>query len=379
MKYYPALLLSFLLLSCSYRVGNPLLSLKSEYTGAIQTDRIEHRATVLADGRVFLSGGALDGFSHEIYIPDTRTWESVPSSPISFQSHGMITLPDGRVLLVGGYQRDDTLGARQKIGDKVLLFDPENKEWTAAASLNQGRASLSLSLLPDGKVLAVGGFYLEKMGSREFSRMSSVAEIYDPVADTWTFAPSMIIARARHERILLPDGRILILGGDVNEFNGEIYDPSLNTWSAIAQPSLGFRRGFRAVLLDNDQVMLAGGVLEGVEGNQIATVYSLSENKWKLVAPMKEPRFDHTLLSIGDGKVLAIGGKGRLDDHPFYPTVEQINTCEMYDKSLDSWRAIGKLQVARSGHVSIPLTDNNFLTVGGSGDANKGAEVQTVE
>ena len=60
--------------------------------------------------------------------------------------------------------------------------------------------------LPDGRVLVTGG----DRGEDDFQRS---AEIYDPARNRWTRAPSMRRARGNHSATLLPDGRVLVAGG----------------------------------------------------------------------------------------------------------------------------------------------------------------------
>jgi hypothetical protein len=62
--------------------------------------------------------------------------------------------------------------------------------------------------LPDGKVLVVGGF-----GGIEASQVT--AEVYDPATGTWRLAAPMLIARQNLAAVLLPDGKVLIAGGHI--------------------------------------------------------------------------------------------------------------------------------------------------------------------
>ena len=60
----------------------------------------------------------------------------------------------------------------------------------------------------------------------------ATAELYDPVAGTFTATHSMVIARANHTATLLPDGRVLIAGGNPLIARAELYDPSTETFTA---------------------------------------------------------------------------------------------------------------------------------------------------
>lgn len=242
-----------------------------------------------------------------------------------------------------------------------------------------GRAEHSMTLLQDGTVLAVGGFYLEKVGSRDRSYYSKVAEIFDPTTESWRFAAEMHQPRANHEALLLADGRVVVLGGDVNEFHGEIYDPILDQWTMIATLNLPFKRNYRAAWLDQDHILLSGGVHESVEGSPVCAIYTLSTDQWQNAAPMHHPRESHTLITLAEGKVLALGGKSVFDDHLWYPTVDPIAACELYDWEKNRWEIVGDLRTARGRHQSILLPTTEILTVGGNADAQKGAELSSVK
>jgi hypothetical protein len=65
--------------------------------------------------------------------------------------------------------------------------------------------SLIIVLLPDGKVLVAGGFNL--------SETLSSAELYDPASGTWAVTGNLTLGRYYHTASLLPDGKVLVAGG----------------------------------------------------------------------------------------------------------------------------------------------------------------------
>ena len=89
-------------------------------------------------------------------------------------------------------------------------------------SLNVGRFLHTATLLPDGKVLAVGG-------------LTVTAELYDPATGMWSFTGQTSEKRLGHTATLLLDGRVLIAGGSFAGLplrTAEVYDPATGTWSA---------------------------------------------------------------------------------------------------------------------------------------------------
>src|ERR1700736_2012172 len=78
------------------------------------------------------------------------------------------------------------------------------------------------TLLPDGRVLIVGGFDGQSM-------LKSV-EMFDPAVGRFRASGSMQWARNGHTATLLSDGRVFVAGGGTAA-EGEIYDTSSGTFS----------------------------------------------------------------------------------------------------------------------------------------------------
>jgi hypothetical protein len=91
-------------------------------------------------------------------------------------------------------------------------------------------ASRTFTLLDNGQVLVAGG---QNAGGRLGS-----AELYDPVAKTWSGTGAFTPARVWHTATLLGTGKVLVAGGanivnssSVYFTRAELYDPGLSTWS----------------------------------------------------------------------------------------------------------------------------------------------------
>lgn len=94
------------------------------------------------------------------------------------------------------------------------------------------RTGSGATLLPNGKVLAVGGY--------DGINFLSSAELYDPDTGTWNATANMVEARAIPSSTLLPNGKVLVAGGCNNEFcvpslaSAELYTPLMegtpDTW-----------------------------------------------------------------------------------------------------------------------------------------------------
>src|SRR5262245_8987013 len=148
-----------------------------------------HTATLLADGRVLIAGGcAVDGCttsevepSSEFYVPG-RGFTPGPAMVHPRSSHTATLLPDGRVLIVGGWAREGTSALTE-----AEMFDPTTGKFQPAGSFGGGA-----TLLRDGRVLIAD---------------SGTVQFFDPA--TGSLAPGPAMPSPRHAAtIVLPDGNI---------------------------------------------------------------------------------------------------------------------------------------------------------------------------
>lgn len=158
-------------------------------------------------------------------------------------------LPNGQVLIVGGYHRGSGGIAQAE------LYNPTTGTFSASGSLTTGRYSATATLLNNGKVLIAGG--------RDTSGPLSSAELYDPASGGFTVTGSLSCACGR-EPSLLPNGMVLFSGGfDANIgralSSAELYNPATGTFSPTGNLKVA-RAGPSSTLLPNGKVLIAGGV-----------------------------------------------------------------------------------------------------------------------
>jgi hypothetical protein len=130
-------------------------------TGTLRRARGYHRATLLADGRVLLSGGygattATPGFetltSCELFDPRTGTFSQTGALHVARALHSTIVLPGDDVLAAAGMGDGSQSGAGIP---ELELFD--GTAWSIAARLDPALANATATLLGNGKVLLYGG------------------------------------------------------------------------------------------------------------------------------------------------------------------------------------------------------------------------------
>lgn len=242
-------------------------------TGAMNTPRggFGVTATLLLDGRVLVVGGwgiGVDGESKvlrsaELYDPESGQWTATGELGVGRYSHTATALGDGKVLVVGGVDDDFFVTSTSS----AEIYDPATGSWSPTGALEVGRAEHSSVLLPDGRVLVSGGFVSVNPpggGYMEFSTARTL-EAYDPHSGAWTPAGNLAVARFGHTATLLPDGATLIAGGNrsTGEVPGVQYEmqASSEAWRDGIDPAVPMKRLAEARMRHTATRLLDGSVL----------------------------------------------------------------------------------------------------------------------
>ncbi len=217
---------------------------------------------------LYLIGGrdAQDQIIDEIDYFDTRTnmWStSEVLWPDATSEVGAFILNDTKVYIVGGYTQEYESVSRVTVMEVPNPDSPADIVWHvgSVAPMNQDRGDL-VAVSIDGKGYAAGGFssasglgFCSPLcvslkcessfdGVNSHNTQRNVLEVYDPVSNTWSTLPRMIIERGDKAGVRL-GGRLYIIGGErkrqdpidrtcshsipVNDV--EVYDPPTRTWT----------------------------------------------------------------------------------------------------------------------------------------------------
>jgi uncharacterized repeat protein (TIGR01451 family) len=202
-------------------------------SGSMLSTRGKATATLLANGKVLIAGGDPLLNDHptaesELFDPQTGTFSVTGSLITARYSANAVLLPNGKVLIAGG------LGTSDTPIDSAELYDPVTGTFSGTGGFTTAaRSATTATLLANGKVLFTGG----NDGGRNTPTSSTLAsaEIYDPATGLFSAAGTMTTIRQSAAATLLPSGKVLIVGGlFLNADNSqtplasaELYDPGL--------------------------------------------------------------------------------------------------------------------------------------------------------
>ena len=236
------------------------------------------------------------------------TWKALHNQP-TFNASTMLLLTDGSVLC-----QDE--GAAANGTNKWYKLTPDNLgsyeygTWSAVADSPNTPQFYGSGILMDGRVFVAGGEY---NGSNAAAELLA-AEIYDPVANSWTSlsTPSNWTQIGDCSLCVLPDGRVLIAPPGGSDNRTAIYDPIANTWTAAAN-KVGPASGEETWVLLPDQTVLTVNCF----GFPATEKYLIAADKWITAGNTPSNLIEASSNEIGpgvllpDGRTLFVGSTGR--------------------------------------------------------------------
>jgi hypothetical protein len=261
-------------------------------TGAMTVARAGHTATAISgcgcsvEGKVLIAGGrSIDAAaplaSAELYDPANGTFTATGAmnQARAWQTASLIVSGPlaGDVLIAGG------VGAKAAVLASAEIYDPRTGLFTVTAPMSTARAYQTATWLDPSIVTGEFAGQILVAGGLTEGGISDTAEVFDPAGGAFVPAGTMTAARAYDAAVLMPNGKVLIAGGqgpaDALLASAEIFDPVEETFTATS-PMRSVHVGGVASILPDSSVLIAGGR----SGN--AEVYSPATGQFTLTAAM---------------------------------------------------------------------------------------------
>jgi Domain of unknown function (DUF1929)/Fibronectin type III domain/Kelch motif len=317
-------------------------------------------SSILMDnGRFIFWDGWQQPEPTEIWNPARPQTFTTINAPDSVFCDGAAQLPDGRIIVIGGYGGLST--GQIGIVD-TSIFDPASNTWTRVANMHKPRWYPTLTELSDGRYVAISG------NSTNASTWADTPEVYDPTTNTWTLLSKISTSGVHEEEYpfsyLIPNGNVLNIGPS-EDVTHEL-DVRNQTWTPVGGAS-GVVNGSSIQYLPG-KILYSGGASTvtstvPAQGTTAVLDTNAAAPVWRQTSPMLHPRIYHTLTMLANGHVLAVGG-GTTSDASVATT--GVLPTEIWDPTSQTWSAAAPIATARNYHsTAVLMPDGRVLVAGG--------------
>jgi hypothetical protein len=273
------------------------------------TARHSHSSVVMPDGSIILMGGYDGGDTNDVWRSRDygATWTRVNADAGWGKriEHSSVVMADGTIVLVGGSN------SRGYMND-VWQSRDQGETWTCvnASTGWKPRSMLGIAVIPDGSIIVSGGTL-----AGGYSQFNDVWRSTDK-GITWTeMTPhAQWAARYGHRMVTIPDGSIIITGGFTfgHASWNDVWQSTDKgaTWKRV-NASAGWQGRIlhTSVVMPDGSIVLMGGQIAGGYAND--TWQSVDNGvTWTQITPDAgwEARFAHTSVVLPDGSIVLIGG-----------------------------------------------------------------------
>lgn len=277
--------------------------------------RHNHSAWTLASGNIAVLGGVAGNNSIEVFQVNRMTWTAPLDVSVFGEGYTACVLPKHGLLVSGGVEAGK--GARN-----AYVYSETDSSISPCSPMEVGRFGHSMTQLPSGSVLVVGGYTEDREIVRHVlreTRISRSSELYNPELNRWISTGPLNIKRSSHEAVLLGTGEVLVAGGWTSgrEWTDscELYDPRSGKW-IVVEGIPQFRGNFRLCPMGNGDALLVGGVLISEKGdplpydaNELRRTFRFKSRgrKWCEGPPVSVGR-THFSLCWGKSGAFILGG-----------------------------------------------------------------------
>jgi len=312
------------------------------------------------------------------------SWVPCPPMPTRRAGSAAAALPDGRIIVVGGYNER---GIVDGLLDSCDVYNPFQECWEkgGAAPLRRARWGHGCASL-GGRIYAIGGCSLQIDARPQEAFMETLrsCEAYDPSRDVWEPCSPLHVPRSGARVIVLGDQHLAAVGGCDDVFGRaetqatiEVYSAATRAW-ALLRTHLEIPRTSAAVAaIDGHCFFVAGGApsqasvevcrvplpsdgetpeeVKGCEGQQDMVVADMPEGRMGCHAAVVRLPLQHGSASLlSDRRCILIVGGERCDEVGGFqqlPRMRQLSSVAAYDLDARAW-----CENTAVPHMAVPRT-----------------------
>ncbi|MBV8674325.1 MAG: DUF1929 domain-containing protein [Acidobacteriaceae bacterium] len=328
-------------------------SVSGQWTSVQTWPFMATHAHLLPNGQVLFWPSFELGDNPTLWNPVTNGFSSPPVAPYNIFCSGHSFQPDGTLLVTGGHNGSSGYGYPY-----ATVYDPVKSVWTQIASMSSARWYPTNTTLANGDVLVVSGEITPGVSN-------TLPQIWHPATASWISLSSAQFQQPDYPMMFLaPNGQVFDAGP--NQTTWYLNTSGTGAWTAVGNFNYNGTRDYGSAVIFDGKVLIAGG--DG-SGNNAATstaeVIDLNATSpsWQFTSSMANPRRQHNLTLLPDGKVLVTGGSlGYGFDNALYP----VYAAEMWDPATGKWSTMAGTTAYRGYHsTALLLPDGRVLSAGG--------------
>lgn len=269
--------------------------------------RVNHSVVRLSDGKLLVSGGrgglssaymtyinGLTQKSIEIYDPDTRLWTQGKSMSIAREFHSSVRLNDGKVLVIGGYNKstDEYLNTME-------IYDPQSNTWNQnLPNLQIARSEANAFLINSNKVIIVGG-------KNQNSQLNLNAEIFNITTNTISLSSSMPYPIYYGKSVLINNQFIFYIGqNDSNKNKILKYDILNDIWSEVFDLNQS-NQILSVSQLNNDTIAI---ILNEVDTTRTILKFNINTNTINATHTITSRKYNPSIVQLYNSQIFTVGG-----------------------------------------------------------------------
>lgn len=282
-----------------------------EFIAPMPEARANSGITTLDDGNIVVSGvtdygAGINERTTYVYNPFTNIWAGKGPLNVPHVGAPLVRLLDGRLFTPSGLKASDSMTT------SCELYSPSEGTWKLTKSdLMRPRSGESAITLPNGKVLIVGG------EDHETQTTHATCELYDPVNDTVTRTGNishwqtgtMLFLDTPRQNVIMLSGYFVINNSYPVLKATEAYDIATGSWTVTAVPKVAhYTYPQQSIQLPNGEILAPSGYSNDSNVTPLIEIYTPETKTWRTIGNLPEPRYLATTVYIGNDSVLIMGG-----------------------------------------------------------------------